>query len=138
MKPIGTYKGAEAFELTRKEYIQWRFYEDKTRYFVISDDDVYDRGSRWDLMVHNNVVVGVVNADRSYVGTDVNQRVYYTRPTMPKVDTAVIKATKVGDKDWDAGSVEMVVNASFDVDKYLAAAHSVDKYLEEMKNATYS
>lgn len=138
MKPIGTYKGADAFELTRKEYIQERFYEDKTHYFVISDDGLLDKGSRWDLMVHNNTVVGVVNADRSYVGTDVNQRVYYTRPTTPKVDTAVIKATKVGDKDWDAGSVETVVNASFDVDKYLAAAHSVDKYLEEMRDATYS
>lgn len=137
MKPIGTYKGADAFELTRKEYIQGRFYEDKTRYFVISDDGVYDRGSRWDLMVRNNAVVGVVNADRSYVETDVKRGTYYTRPTMPKVDTAR-KAVEVGDKDWDAGSVETVVNASFDVDKYLAAAHSVDKYLEEMRDATYS
>ena len=136
MKPIGTYKGADAFELTRKEYIQARFYEDKTHYFVITDDGVFDRGNRWDLMVHSNTVVGVVNADRNYVETDVNPRIYYTRPTTPKA--ATVKAMEVGDKDWDAGSVEMVVNASFDVDKYLAAAHSVDKYLEEMKNATYS
>ena len=57
---------------------------------------------------------------------------------MPKVTAAVVKAMEVGDKDWDAGSVETVVNASFDVDKYLAAAHSVDKYLEEMRDATYS
>ena len=138
MKPIGTYKGVDAFELTRKEYIQGRFYEDKTRYFVISDDCVYDRGSRWDLMVRNNTVVAAVKADRSYVDTDVKERTYYTRPTTPKVDTAVAKAIEVGDKDWDAGSVETVVNASFDVDKYLAAAHSVDKYLEEMRDATYS
>lgn len=137
MKPIGTYKGADAFELTRKEYIQGRFYEDKTRYFVISDDCVYDRGSRWDLMVRNNTVVAAVKADRSYVDTDIKQRTYYIRPTMPEV-IAARKAVEVGDKDWDAGSVETVVNASFDVDKYLAAAHSVDKYLEEMKNATYS
>ena len=138
MKPIGTYKGVDAFELTRKEYIQMRLYEDKTRYFVISDDCVYDRGSRWDLMVRNNTVVATVKANRSYVDTDVNQRVYYTRPTTPKVATAVVKAMEVGDKDWDAGSVETVVNASFDVDKYLAAAHSVDKYLEEMRDAIYS
>jgi hypothetical protein len=137
MKPIGTYKGADAFELTRKEYIQGRFYEDKTRYFVITDDCVYDRGSRWDLMVRNNTVVAAVKADRSYVDTDIKERTYYIRPTMPEVVTAR-KAVEVGDKDWDAGSVETVVNASFDVDKYLAAAHSVDKYLEEMRNATYS
>lgn len=138
MKSIGTYKDADVFEVTRKEYIQERFYEDKTHYFVISDDGLLDKGSRWDLMVHNNTVVAAVKADRSYVDTDINQRVYYTRPTMPKVTTTAIKAMEVGDKDWDAGSVETVVNASFDVDKYLAAAHSVDKYLEEMKNATYS
>ena len=138
MKPIGTYKGVDAFELTRKEYIQMRFYEDKTRYFIISDDGVMDRGGRWDLMVRNNEVVGVVNADRSYVETDVNQRTYYTRPTTPKVTAAVAKAMEVGDKEWDAGSGTTVANDSFDVDKYLAAAHSVDKYLEEMKNATYS
>ena len=137
MKPIGTYKGADAFELTRKEYIQGRFYEDKTRYFVISDDGLVDRGSRWDLMVRNNTVVAAVKADRSYVDTDVKQRTYYIRPIMPEV-IAARKATEVGDKDWDAGCVETVVNASFDVDKYLAAAHSVDKYLEEMRDATYS
>lgn len=137
MKQIGAYKGADAFELTRKEYIQGRFYEDKMHYFVISDDGVYDRGSRWDLMVRNNTVVAAVKADRSYVDTDVNQRVYYTRPTTPEV-IAARKAVEVGDKDWDAGCVETVVNASFDVDKYLAAAHSVDKYLEEMRDATYS
>jgi hypothetical protein len=138
MKPIGTYKGVDAFELTRKEYIQERFYEDKTHYFVISDDGLVDRGSRWDLMVHKNTVVAAVKADRSYVDTDIQQRTYYTRPTTPKVAAAAVKSMKLGDKDWDAGSVETVVNASFDVDKYLAAAHSVDKYLEEMKNATYS
>lgn len=136
MKPIGTYKGADAFELTRKEYIQMRLYDDKARYFVISDDGVYDKGSRWDLMVRDNTVVGAVNAERSYVETNVRQVTYYTRPTMPKA--AAVKALKVGDKDWDAGCVETVVDASFDVDKYLAAAHSVDKYLEEMRNATYS
>ena len=136
MKPIGTYKGADAFELTRKEYIQGRFYEDKTRYFVISDDGLVDKGSRWDLMVRDNTVVGVVNADRSYVETNVRQVTYYTGPIMPKAPA--VKALRVGDKDWDAGCVETVVNASFDVDKYLAAAHSVDKYLEEMRDATYS
>lgn len=136
MKSIGTYKDADVFEVTRKEYIQERFYEDKTHYFVISDDCVYNRGSRWDLMVRNNTVVAAVKADRSYVDTDVKERTYYTRPTISEVVAA--KAMKVGDKDWDAGSVETVVNASFDVDKYLAAAHSVDKYLEEMRNATYS
>lgn len=138
MKSIGTYKDADVFELTRKEYIQGRFYEDKTHYFVISDDGVFDRGGRWDLMVYNNAVVGVVNADRSYVEADVKRGIYYTRPTTPKVTTVVAKAMEVGDKDWDVGSVETVVNASFDVDKYLAAVHSVDKYLEEMRNATYS
>lgn len=138
MKPIGTYKGAGAFEITRKEYIQKCCYEDRTNYFVISDDGLFDRGTRWDLMVHNNTVIGAVKADRSYIDTDVKQRIYYTRPTMPKVTAAVVKAMEVGDKDWDAGSVETVANASFDVDKYLAAAHSADKYLEEMKNATYS
>lgn len=138
MKPIGTYKGADAFELTRKEYIQERYYEDKTQYFVISDDNIFDKGSRWDLMVHNNTVVAAVKADRSYVETNVKQRTYYTRPTMPKVTAAVVKAMEVGDKDWDAGSIETIVNASFDVDKYLTAAHSVDKYLEEMRDATYS
>ena len=121
MKPIGTYKGADAFELTRKEYIQGRFYEDKTRYFVISDDGLVDKGSRWDLMVRDNTVVGVVNAGRSYVETNVRQVTYYTGPIMPKAPA--VKALRVGDKDWDAGCVETVVNASFDVDKYLAAAH---------------
>ena len=137
MKPIGTYKGAGAFEMTRKEYIQERCYEDRTNYFVISDDGLFDRGTRWDLMVHNNTVVGAVKADRSYIDTDVKQRIYYTRPIVPEA-VVTAKTMEVGDKNWDAGSVETVANASFDVDKYLAAAHSVDRYLEEMKNATYS
>ena len=138
MKIIGTYKGATAFEVTRKEYIQERGYEDRTNYFVITDDGLVDRGNRWDLMVHKNTVIAAVKTDRSYVDTDIQQRIYYTRPTTPKVTTAVVKAMELGDKEWDAGAVTTVINASFDVDKYLAAAHSVDKYLEEMKNATYS
>ena len=138
MKPIGIYKSTDAFELTRKEYIQERFYEDKTHYFVISDDGFTNRSGNWKIMVKGNQVVAAVKADHSYVDTDIEQRTYYTRLTMPKVTSAVAEAMKVGDKNWDAGSVTTVLAADFDVDKYLAAAHSVDKYLEEMANANYS
>ena len=137
MKEIGTYKGATAFELTRKEYIQKRFFTDKTHYFIISDDGLVERGNGWNIMVYNNNVVAVVNADRSYVDTDVRQHTYYKLSMMKSFITEET-TMKVGDKDWDAGSVEAVVDAGSDVDRYLAAAHSVDRYLEEMRNATYS
>lgn len=138
MQEIGTYKNIKTYELTRQEYIKGRYYDNDNFYFVISDDGFTNGTGRWKLLVIKNTVVGAVKYDNSYIDTDVKQHTYYTRPTMPKVSAAVVKAMEVGDKDWDAGSIEMVTNASFDVDKYLAAAHSVDKYLEEMKNATYS
>lgn len=137
MQEIGTYKNIKTYELTRQEYIKDRYYDNNNFYFVISDDGFANRTERWKLLVFKNTVVGAVKYDNSYIDTDVEQRTYYTRPTMPKVSAAV-KTMEVGNKDWDAGSVEMVTNASFDVDKYLAVTHSVDKYLEEMKNATYS
>lgn len=137
MKPIGTYRGTDTYELTRKEYIQERFYEDKTHYFVISDDGFVNRNGTWQIMVKNNQVVAAVKSDRSYIDTDIEQRAYYTSGAS-KLTSVVVESMKVGDKNWDAGSVTTITAADFDVDKYLTAAHSVDKYLEEMKNATYS
>ena len=138
MQEIGTYKNIKTYELTRQEYIKGRYYENDNFYFVISDDGFTNRSERWKLLVIKNTVVGAVKYDNGYIDTDVEQRVYYTRPVTPKINVTTVESIKIGDSNWDKGSVTVMHESGFDVDKYLAAAHSVDKYLDEMKNATYS
>ena len=135
MQEIGTYKNVKTYELTRQEYIKGRYYDDDNFYFVISDDGFTNRTGRWKVLVNKNIVIGAVKYDNSYIDTDVKHESYYTCPVMPKISASTIK---IGDSNWDKDSITVMHEPDFDVDKYLAAAHSVDKYLEEMKNATYS
>ena len=138
MQEIGTYKSIKTYELTQQEYIKGRYYDNDNFYFVISDDGFINKQVRWKLLVIKNTVVGAVKYDNSYIDTDVEQRTYYTRPVTPKINMTTVKSMRIGDPNWDKDSVTVMHEPGFDVDKYLAAAHSVDKYLEEMKNATYS
>lgn len=138
MQELGTYKNIKTYELTRQEYIKGRYYDNDSFYFVISDDGFTNRTGRWKLLVTKNTTVGAVKYDNSYIDTDVEQRTYYTRPVTPKINVATVGTMEIGDSNWDKDSVTVMHDPGFDVDKYLAAAHSVDKYLKEMKNATYS
>lgn len=138
MQEIGTYKGVKTYELARQEYIKGRYYDNDNFYFLINDDGFTNRSGRWKLLVIKNTVVGAVKYDNSYIDTDVERRTYYTRPVTPKINVATVGTMNIGDSNWDKDSVTVMHETGFDVDKYLAAAHSVDKYLEEMKNATYN
>ena len=130
---VGTYKNKKVYQVTSDEYIENGYYKDKDNYFIISNETYRSNGKTWNLMVCNNMVTAACTTDHSQVDSDIRQRPYYFEPTI-----GVNTAKKVVAQAPSIPTVETGSRNEFDVDEFLSSPHSVDKYLEEVKNAIYS
>jgi hypothetical protein len=120
IEQLGTYKGAEVFKLTKKEYIKHEYYDNEDSYWVITDDRLV--GGQYP-MVYQNEIVAILDKNMSTV-EPCRARVYYTgyAPTR---------------KEEEERSKPVEPTTAFDVDEYLKSKHSVDIYLAEMEAKDY-